>query len=523
MQGGRSLGHLVREAISNVFDVPEATKCDIWIKPGCVIVEDNAPLGIKDKNLITTVFLTDKEEKHTTRGRKGLGLKELISAGHHAEVETANHTLVFHADGTRTDTPNTRQIGTKVTVWCDEWIEDKLTTCIDYLKRFMPPNNVLMTINGQAIKPSKLRESFSADLRTTIVRNNKQVEERRTTKVDIRNLRKGEKKGWVYEMGIPVQEIETKFNIDIQQRIPMNDNRDVCNYGYMYSVYGAILDSMIKTLSKAALKDRWVLEGLHYCTTTTQRVYASKFFPTGAILKCKDKKANDIVEQHGFDLVDISHLPSDAQGVIHNYVKSAEAVAIEIDKGIETVDCPQLREQYPDTVRILEWLAKEIIGVTHTISFMCRDRRYNGYLKMGDYTSKTRTVRFNIKAGLPLDRPLSPQMLAIFIHELGHFATGEHDQQFHDTVEMYSGIMGNVLFNKHDEVITLTSPHAAAKAATSKSLILIHCQREGCKATRLIHPQDKFQVKYCVECQKIATRERAKERRRLKREEEDGY
>src|SRR6202007_1943203 len=95
-----------------------------------------------------------------------------------------------------------------------------------------------------------------------IIKNNKQIEEYCTTNVLLRNLRKGEKSGWIYEMGIPVQQIDTKFNIDVQQRIPMNDNRDVVNYGYLPTVFAAILDNIIHTISKPILKERWVLAGL---------------------------------------------------------------------------------------------------------------------------------------------------------------------------------------------------------------------------------------------------------------------
>src|SRR6266850_7591827 len=76
----RAAAHLLRELIQNTLD-EAATICRVTIehtpKAGVYIrVEDDVPGGIRDERLVFTLWLTDKQDAPTKRGRMGRGLKE---------------------------------------------------------------------------------------------------------------------------------------------------------------------------------------------------------------------------------------------------------------------------------------------------------------------------------------------------------------------------------------------------------------------------------------------------------------
>lgn len=518
MNAGRTIGHLTREAISNVFDAEGVTTCIVTMLPGQITVEDDAPGGITDKSLVTTVFMTDKEDDATKRGRKGRGLKELIAAGTHAIVETVGYTVQFNADGTREDLPvSERTRGTRVSVYNEEWQGDALGEGIVYLRRFIPPETVKMTINGTPVRPSTVRESFKGYLRTTTIKDGKQIEEYRMSTVHIRNLRKGERKGWVYEMGVPVQEIGTKFDVDVQQRIPMNDNRDVVNAGYLPALYGEIIENMIEDLPKAELKEKWVLDGLVYVGQSIKEKYARRLLPPKSVIRSGNSRANDKAKQNGYELIDISNMPSEARSAIRDVIQDAEQVAQEIEDSTDITQRDDLRGEYSLTVRMLEWLAHTVTGQRHKITFMERSKSFTGTQAEADYSAATNTLRFNILAtSIPLGQPLSPRVLEIFVHELAHRERAEHDEMFLREVERLAGALAATMVTHYDEIQRIlggTSVAAVATTAKATKLVEVHCHWPGCNEIRMVKPQDVFQVKYCVPHQKQAAKDRARRRR----------
>jgi hypothetical protein len=77
------------------------------------VVEDDSERGFGDERLVYTVFLSDKQDDPTRRGRMGRGLKELIAAMDAAVVETVGTTIEFDAQGRRSR-PNERKRGTRI-------------------------------------------------------------------------------------------------------------------------------------------------------------------------------------------------------------------------------------------------------------------------------------------------------------------------------------------------------------------------------------------------------------------------
>lgn len=519
MNAGRSASQLVREAVSNAFDVDNITSCRVTLNPGEVTIEDDGP-GIGDHRLISSVFLTNKCENATKRGRKGRGSAELISAAEWAEVETVGFTITFAA-GRKTET-NARTKGTKVTVKVAAWAQPEIDECLSYLKRLMPPDTINFTINGQQYAGTPVHRTVErVSLETQIIVDGVQRNENRYTNVLIRDLRSGEKSGSLYEMGIPVQDIFTPYHVDVQQRVPMNDNRDVVSNYYKERIWTTLIDAVIDEMRKTQLSEPWAQVGARWASEATQKAYVSKLLGVGNIAITGDNRhANDKAKQDGYRLVDISTLPYEARCLIEAQLPTAEKVAQDADASAPyTTEC-ELRDTYVLLVKLYEWIAKEVTGEVYNISFFSRPPKFTGVRTLADHIGNQ--IRFNIlDTPFNFEQPLSPALLGTLVHELSHHWCDDHGTLFMDRQDEVAGMVAYILWSKRDEIETIMGDKVS-KTSVGK-LTPVKCQWEGCNEVRLVKPQDLHQVRFCRPHQKEAAKSRAKERHYAKNSDTAGY
>lgn len=523
MNAGRPLGHLVREAVSNVFDAPGVTQCVIVAREGEIAITDDAPAGIADKSLVTTVFMTDKEDSHLMRGRKGRGLKELVAAATSATVRTVGYAVEFRADGTRAVIEdNTKAFGTTVHVMNAEWNLDVVAGCVEYLRKFIPPPHVKMLINGQALTPPMEKQLIQAEsLPTTIIKDGRQIEINAATSIVMRHLRKGEKKGWVYEMGIPVQEVDTKFHLDVQQRVPMNDNRDVVDARYLPRLYASVMAGTIKEIPIDELTEKWILTGLDATDWATQHTYVTRLVPEGSCIKSDDKLANDRAKQQGIKLIDLSMLPSDAKWTITYHGKDAKKVMDELEKNCVPIELPQQRTEWPAFVRVMEYLGEKLIDRPINVTFMSKPKSYKGFTTIADFNAETRTMRWNVEAAdNRFAQPLHPGNLTSLIHELAHDKVREHDELFLEEVQNLGGKLAVLCLTYQQTLYRMVAGGQDGVATGARrgnnsggATTAVRCKWAGCEVVRMVKPQDLHQVKYCHEHQKENQKLRARERR----------
>ena len=519
MNAGRDAGDLIREAVSNTFDAEGVTKVFIEIGVGYATIEDNSPSGIGDPRLITTVFMTAKEDSHLLRGRKGRGLKELISAAAWAEVDTIGHRVVFKEGRERY--ASNRAVGTKVTVKAAQWDKEATDAAVAYLKKIIAPANIKFYLNGTEVAQSKIRSSFACTLNTQIVESGIQRTVYRYTTVNIVNLKKGETEGWLFEMGIPVQRINTKFHVDVQQRIPLNDNRDIVDQYYLNDLYSEILNHNIKSLNKTTLREEWVLRGMPCANHDASIAYVEKMFDEKAdkiALKGNDALANDTVKMHGFKLVDLTHLPSGVATNLARVAQSAEVLAKKIED-VTTKDNidPASVDPTGSFRTIVKYIAKKVIGKDLNINFFSKGMMFTGMYRVAEYNNKTTTMGFNISEGVPFNKPLDAYTISTVIHELTHEYVSDHDNEFLKRFEQISGVVAKLMFDDKDILTGMLNniPVEPKIIGTlSAKITVINCI--DCGRPREVHPQDVFQVKRCKECQKRYSKERAREARRTK-------
>lgn len=493
MQAGREMGHLVREAVSNIFDLANVTKASVDVKDGYVCIEDNGENGFSDISLVSTIFMTDKEGDHTKRGRKGRGLKELIAAADKAIVETVGYTIEF--ENGRKEYKNDRKIGTRIELTSDleNWTGEHVEKAKEYLMSIIPSDGIELVVNGQIIHKPKLKATFQSYAETVIINDGVQRSDYRTTDINIYECL-DVKNAWIFEMGIPIQKINCGFNIDVMQRVPVNDNRDTVNEYYLRRIYGDYLAHSISELKQEDLNSEWVVNGLCYASTETKKKFAEKFAGEKTVIKSGNEKANDLAKQYGFSILDSQKLAWAVKEAIESNVQHADAVVKQISEESE-----EQIEPSPEQKRfaaIHKWIGSKIIDESINIRFIKKNIQF-GKTILANFNKKTLTISYNISSDMSFNDPMSEDNIGILLHEVAHFYPGSngHDDVYIAALEKCGAKLAKIIMSNYDEFKQIINQKViSGKTATIKCV--------DCGAEREIKIQDVKQVTRCIMCQK---------------------
>ena len=81
---------------------------------------------------------------------------------------------------------------------------------------------------------------------------------RRKTRIEILTPAAPDSKDWLYEMGLPVQEIEAPYDVNVLQKIPLNPNRDTVGESYPQDIYSELLNAMHDVMQRDEFGETWV-------------------------------------------------------------------------------------------------------------------------------------------------------------------------------------------------------------------------------------------------------------------------
>ncbi|MCY4507946.1 MAG: ATP-binding protein [Acidobacteria bacterium] len=310
LNAGRPPWTLVKELVQNAWDeAPEATRCDVEIdaRPDgttVIIVEDDGPGFARVSDAWTLMANTPKRADPKKRGRFNLGEKEIIALAREASIETAGTTVRFPAAGGRETTGNSRTRGTRVVLQMP-WSVREAEEIRRQLARFRPTDCGL-TIDGVEVARRKPLASCQATLRTVIQHRPglPVTHTRRKTTIDI--LEPIEENGaWIYEMGIPIQQTQMAYDVDIGQKVPMPPQRDTVSAGYLQDVMTATLNAMHEQMAPEEFADTWVrtaVEDDHVKDDAVGSVKVNRY-GEDAVLWSSDTDANMRAAEAGVEVI----------------------------------------------------------------------------------------------------------------------------------------------------------------------------------------------------------------------------
>ena len=110
----------------------------------------------------------------------------------------------------------------------------------------------------------------------------------------------------IYEMGIPVVETGDKWHYDVQQKVPLNMERDNVSPAYLRTIRAFVLNAMHSRLSRDEATEQWVNEASSdkRCTgEATDAVMTKRFGKKRVSYDPSDPEANKLAISKGYTVI----------------------------------------------------------------------------------------------------------------------------------------------------------------------------------------------------------------------------
>ena len=434
LQLGKPKHYIVRELVQNAWD--EETKvCRLEMKYSgsiaTISVEDDSPEGFRDIRDAFTLFApTHKRKDPTKRGRFNIGEKQALSICEEAVIATTKGTIRFNKDD-RVETKSVRTAGSIIILKL-KMTKAEFDETFDVVRKYLAPDNLTFVVNGEVIQSQLIHKTFTTQLQTEVEENNVLRKTHRITSV---NILKAEDKSYLYEMGIPVMEIDCAYNIDVQQKIPLSSDRDTVSTAYLSTLYAEVLNATFDEIDEENSSDVWVREAT-----------ANKKISSEAITSVIDKRyGENRVVANPFDPNSIDDALSAGYKVITGRELSKEewqnirkADAIKSSSELFGRKTAASESITPDeNMKKVGNLAKKIAKKCLNIDITARYAKWDGVAaQYGD-----KVITFNVEAlGKSFFKPaLSSRTLDLIIHEIAHEKGHHTEKSYQSAITQISG------------------------------------------------------------------------------------
>ncbi|MGA3104748.1 MAG: hypothetical protein ABSD53_09725 [Terriglobales bacterium] len=224
-----------------------------------LVVSDDSPEGFRDLTDSYTMFAESyKKADPQKRGAFNIGEKYVLALCDEATITTTTGRVAFDENGRRRTGNVKRERGSEfrgfMRLKLSEW-----ETMSESAMMLIPP--VPTFFNGEEISPRTPLREWAVVLAT--VKGDEEGNLRRTerqTTVRIYGVLPGESPT-LYEMGIPVVEIDSKYHVCVGQKVPLNIDRDNVTPAYLKTIYVEILNHTHDLLTKDDASANWVRTG----------------------------------------------------------------------------------------------------------------------------------------------------------------------------------------------------------------------------------------------------------------------
>lgn len=428
--------YVLRELLQNALD-ENITTCEItaqYYRNICTLsVFDDSPDGFKDiKDSFTLFKHTDKRRNPNQRGRFNSGEKQAISICNSAEISTTTGTVIFDKTGRHMKRRKT-QCGSIIILKLKITLEEFKNLCNE-VKLYLIPEHIKCYFNGIILPYKKPFKIINAPLKTEYEIDGQIKSTIRKT--DIHILKSD--KSHLFEMGLPIIEIDCPYSIDVQQKIPLSVDRDSVKQSYLKDLFAIVLNETVDEIENDNSSETWIRIGSgdkKITSETMEKIIEKRFGDKVVVANPNDPISNDDAISKGYRVIRGNELSKEEWANIkkNNLIKSSTQV---FGSSFATDTKPYTPN---NNMLLVEELAKRIA-----------EKFLNKTIEVRFYTSKqvsaaasygNRILSFNVfKLGKRFfDNPLSKKVLSLIIHELGH-ENGLHTQMsYHELLTDLAG------------------------------------------------------------------------------------
>jgi hypothetical protein len=307
--GRRGKEFIITELLQNAWDEKGVTEVRVDFEQAngraVLSVLDDAPEGFADLTHAYTLFAESKKKDNPEqRGRFNLGEKLVIAICDRVQVATTKGTIVFDEAG-RTHNKERTQRGSVLR--CElRMNKDEAADLENLAMDCIPPENIATFFNGHKIQPRPRLRTITATLPTEKADAEGYLKPTaRQTELRLYTPLPGEV-ALLYEMGIPVVETGDTYHVDVQQKVPLNSDRDNVTPSYLQKVRVAVLNATAETLTPENATSTWVaaaLEDKNANVEATQAIVKARFGDKVVISDPSDPEGTKMAMAQGYTVL----------------------------------------------------------------------------------------------------------------------------------------------------------------------------------------------------------------------------
>ena len=285
---------IIKELVSNSFDeVITLCKLDIGKTTSYksyIDCMDNSIDGFKDLKDSYTMFAPSyKKGIVEKRGRFNVGEKFALAMFDFANIKSTTGSVIFSKDGSRNKTKAKTELGT---IFSGELklTYEEIDDLTQKAKMIIPPIGVEYLVNGNLVSRPEIYKFFTETLPTVVSDDEGNlVRSSRNTNIELFKT----DEHFIYEMGIPVVETDIGFSINVDQKIPLNKDRDNVSPSYLKKLKTYVLNHTSSDLTDEQSKSAWVTEALEDANVDAVKdVVESRYGEDAVVFDPTDHEAN---------------------------------------------------------------------------------------------------------------------------------------------------------------------------------------------------------------------------------------
>jgi hypothetical protein len=437
LQEGKPKHFVARELIQNAFD-EDVTFCAVetsWHEGlATITVKDNSPEGFRNLADAFTLFgNTYKRADATKRGRFNLGEKQALALCESAFISTTKGTVVFTKDGRTTKSEKTDK-GSTITLSIKVKKED-YEELLSVIKTYLPPDSVLYTVNGQTIPYKEPYRVTEAVLPTELEQDGALRPTKRKTAI---HIFKATGQAHIFELGIPICEIDCTYDIDIQQKVPLSPDRENVTQAYLAQVYAHILNVTADELTEEGVGNVWTRQAVENPNVEPETVknWVTKLYGDKVVVaNVKDRRSIDDAIAHGYKVVYAKEL---SKGIWDNIKKVDGLMPSSTALFGSTIVKAEVFE--PDAnmlavAKLAKTIAHECFSIDINVRFVS-SKEATTLAQYGD-----RTLTFNVgRLGVAWFKPrVDASIIDLIVHELGHEYGLHTEISYQDAITKLAG------------------------------------------------------------------------------------
>lgn len=426
---------ILYDLIQNILD-EDATVATLTLEPirgrrgrALLTVTDDVPNGFADlRDAYTLYRASRKKNDPTKRGRFNEGEKFVLSQCDEAEIVTTTGGVRFNKDGTRTSLRRTTDRGSTLTAVI-RLTHDEVATMCTQVQAMIVPEGVSVLVNGTPLKGRNAIRTVEATLPTIVTdEDGNLTRTRRATTVHIDVLAEGETP-YLYEMGIPIVEIDTPWHVDVQQKVPLNRDRDNVTPAYRRDLLAIVLDETVDLLTEDTAAESWVKDALPAAEADTVEKATTKMFGKGWVIGTPaDREADKNAIAHGVTVVGGGALGKDAWEAVRAS-QSAKPSADKYSLGHRTDPRgfkPKMAEVTPFTTAVKKYALKVCKFLLDEDYFEI-DLQDDSRLKHGGlYYGRRIVINLHSYKKIKDKDEFGQALDSLLIHECAHRYSGDH-------------------------------------------------------------------------------------------------